>query len=171
MVAALQRTGRGTSAIGPRRTVSTSTSRDRITVSVLLPLSPLGYGPIQYKPAPDRSAVEWSRGNGRTYRKQPPDHRQDNDGGHGDDDAGSGTLATLLRTGFGEGEGVYQCHALRAETTGFMVGGRRGGLLRTRDRWAGRRCGTGSDGEADDLRAWSCGGAVVRGCSVWALAW
>ncbi len=30
---------------------------------------------------------------GQTYRKQAPDHRQDDDGGDGDDDAGFGSLA------------------------------------------------------------------------------
>ena len=32
---------------------------------------------------------------GQTYRKQAPDHRQDDDGGDGDDDAGFGSLARL----------------------------------------------------------------------------
>jgi len=65
---------------------------------------------------------------------------------------------------------VYQCHALRAETTGFMVCGRRGGLEEMRDRWVGRRCGVGSGGGAEEMSVevrW-CVGKRYR---VWALGW
>lgn len=66
---------------------------------------------------------------------------------------------------------MYQCHALRAETTGFMVGGRRrGGLERTRDRWVGCRCGVGSSDDAEDLLAWRGGSALMGRGRVWVMS-